>query len=401
MEIYQYKAIDNSGRIHNGKADAVNVADLEMRLHKSGLDLINCRELKSQRQSKSGRGVNRRDLIMFCFHLEQTTRAGVPLLDSLQDLRDSTENPSLRDVISAMSESIEGGKTLSQAMAEFPGVFSNVFANLVRAGEQTGEINKVFAKLTESLKWEDEQASQTKKLIMYPAFVGSVVGGVVVFLMTYLVPELLSFVKTMGQELPAHTKVLIVVSNVFVNYWYIILLSPIVFFLSIIIGVNTSPKFAFKVDELKLKMPIVGPILNKLILARMAGFFAMMYASGITIIDCIRTAEEIAGNKAVARAMRDVGQKVTDGTSLSQSFESTGLFPPLVLRMIKVGETTGALEESLENVSYFYTRDVKESIDKLQTMIEPTMTVVLGAVIAWVMFSVLGPIYDLISTIKI
>jgi len=362
---------------------------------------IKGKEFKSKRQSQSGRFVSRRDLIMFCFHLEQTTRAGVPLLDSLQDLRDSSENPSLRDVISAMSESIEGGKTLSQAMAEFPGVFSNVFANLVRAGEQTGEINKVFAKLTESLKWEDEQASQTKKLIMYPAFVGSVVGGVVVFLMTYLVPELLSFVKTMGQELPAHTKVLIVVSNVFVNYWYIILLSPIVFFLSIIIGVNTSPKFAFKVDEIKLKIPIIGPILNKLILARMAGFFAMMYASGITIIDCIRTAEEIAGNKAVARAMRDVGQKVTDGTSLSQSFESTGLFPPLVLRMIKVGETTGALEESLENVSYFYTRDVKESIDKLQTMIEPTMTIVLGGIIGWVMFSVLGPIYDLISNIKI
>ena len=127
----------------------------------------------------------------------------------------------------------------------------------------------------------------------------------------------------------------------------------------------------------------------------------MMYASGITIIDCIRTAEDIADNKAVEKAMHDVGQQLAAGTSLSKSFTATGLFPPLVLRMIAVGENTGSLEESLENVAYFYTRDVRESIEKLQTLIEPVMTVALGAVIGWVMFSVLGPIYDLISNIKI
>jgi len=399
MEFFKYKAIDENGRIHNGQADAVNTADLEMRLHKLGLDLINSREIKSSRQSTSGRGVSRRDLIMFCFHLEQTTRAGVPILDGLQDLRDSTDNPRLRDVISAMSESIEGGKTLSEAMREFPGVFSNVFSNLIRAGEQTGEINVVFAKLIESLKWEDEQASQTKKLVMYPVFVGSVVLGVIIFLMTYLVPELLKFVMTMGQELPAHTKVLIAVSDVFVNYWYIVLTVPIAIVVAVIVGARVNPAIRLTLDRLTLKLPVIGPIQQKIILSRIAGFFAMMYASGITIIDCIRTAEDIAENKAIERAMHEVGQQVTDGTSLSNSFASTDLFPPLVLRMIVVGENTGALEEALENISYFYTRDVKESLERLQAMIGPAMTVGLGAIIAWVMFSVLGPIYDLITNI--
>ena len=227
MDFYQYKAIDNSGRVHNGQADAINIADLEMRLRKMGLDLVNYKEVKSPSQNVSGRGVERRDLLLFCFHLEQTSRAGVPILDSLQDLRDSTDNPRLREVISAMSESIEGGKTLSEAMQDFPNVFTNVFANLIRAGEQTGEITMVFTKLGENLKWQDEMASQTKKLITYPAFVGSVVLGVVFFLMTYLVPELLSFIKTMGQELPIHTKVLIHVSNFFVNYWYVVVSVPV------------------------------------------------------------------------------------------------------------------------------------------------------------------------------
>ena len=401
MELYQYKAVDNIGRIQIGKADAANTSDLEMRLKKMGLDLVNCKEITSKGQAASGRGVKRRDLILFCFHLEQTTRAGVPMLESLEDLRDSTDNPGLKEVISAMSESIGGGKTLSQAMADFPGVFSNVFASLVKAGEQSGEINEVFKRLGESLKWEDELASQTKKLIMYPAFVGSVVILVLFFLMTYLVPELLSFIKTMGSEIPPHTRALIATSDFFVNYWYVLILTPILLFISISIGTKVSPDIKLKVDSFKLKVPVIGPIFEKLILARLAGFFAMMYSSGITIIECIRTGEEISGNRAIELAMRNVGQQIADGHNLSDSFEATGLFPPLVLRMIRVGESTGALEESLANVGYFYTRDVRESIERLQSMIEPAMTVILGIIVGWVMFSILGPIYDLITQIEI
>jgi type IV pilus assembly protein PilC len=401
MEAYQYKAIDEGGRVHIGQVDAANIADLEMRLNKLSLDLINYKEVKSSTKSISASGIKRRDLITFCFHFEQTSRAGVPVLESLQDLRDSSDNPRMAEVTNAMIESIEGGKTLAEAMAEFDNVFGKIFTNLVRAGEQSGEISKVFEELGKSLKFQDEQAALTKKLLTYPAFVGTVVMGVVIFLMTYLVPELLRFVKTMGQELPVHTKALIVVSNIFVNYWYLLLLLPIVIALTIFIGIKTSPSFHLKYDELKLRIPIVGPIMKKIILTRLCNFFAIMYSSGITIIECIRTGEEIAGNKSVERAMQQVGQQIADGTTLSDSFESAGLFPPLVLRMIRVGESTGALEYSLTNISYFYSRDVKESIERLQSMIEPAMTIILGAIIAWVMFSVLGPIYDLITKVKI
>jgi len=401
MEVYQYKAIDESGRIQVGKVDAVNIADLEMRLDKMDLDLINYKELGSSSSNITGAGVKRRDLITFCFHLEQTSLAGVPILESLEDLRDSTENPRLKEVIAAMIESIEGGKTLSQAMQDYPAVFSNVFCALIRAGEQSGEIAEVFFQLSENLKWQDEIASQTKKVLMYPLFVGSVVIAVVFFLMTYLVPELLKFIKTMGHELPLHTKVLIVVSNTFVEYWYIILLTPIVLVIMLVIGVKVSPSIHYKVDNLKLKIPIIGPILKKIILTRLANFFAIMYSSGITIIDCIRTGEDIAGNKVIEEAMSNVGQQIADGATLSDSFKSTGLFPPLVLRMIRVGENTGALENALKNIGYFYGRDVRESIEKLQSLIEPGMTIILGGIIAWVMFSVLGPIYDLITKVKI
>ena len=205
----------------------------------------------------------------------------------------------------------------------------------------------------------------------------------------------------MGQEIPIHTKILIFVSNAFINYWYLMIVIPTVAGIALFIGVKTNPEIHYKVDELKLKIPIVGPILRKIILARLAGFFAIMYSSGITIVECIKIGEKIVGNKAMEEAIHHVGVQITDGVTLSNSFESAKLFPPLVLRMIRVGESTGALEVALQNINYFYTRDVKESIDRLQTMIEPAMTVILGAIIAWVMFSILGPIYDLITNIKI
>ena len=401
MNVFQYKAVDSKGRMNAGRMDATNVADLEMRLQKMDLDLVNFKELGTTGPKASASGVKRRDLITFCFHLEQTSKAGVPVLESLEDLRDSSDNPRLREVISAMYEAIEGGQTLSQSMRTYPLVFSEVFTSLVEAGEESGEISSVFYELGESLKWQDEQIAMTKKLLMYPLFVGSVVIGVIFFLMIYLVPELLSFIRNMGQEIPVHTKVLIYVSNAFVNYWYLIIGVPVIFIVALSIGVKISPKIHYQVDASKLKIPLVGPILRKIILARLAGFFAIMYASGITIVDCIKTGEKIAGNKAMEAAVHQVGVQIADGVTLSNSFESAKLFPPLVLRMIRVGESTGALEVALQNINYFYTRDVKESIERLQTMIEPGMTVILGSIIAWVMFSVLGPIYDLITKIKI
>ena len=401
MNTFRYKGIDSKGRINAGRMDAVNVADLEMRLQKMDLDLVNCKDLGVTGLKASAGGVKRRDLITLCFHLEQTAKAGVPILESLADLRDSSDNPRLREVLSAMYEAIEGGQTLSQAMSTYPSVFSEVFTALVEAGEESGEIGTVFFELGENLKWQDEQAAMTKKLLMYPLFVGTVVTGVIFFLMIYLVPELLSFIRNMGQEVPVHTKVLIYVSNTFVHYWYLIIGIPTIFVVALSIGIKVSPRIHYQVDAFKLKIPLVGPILRKIMLARLAGFFAIMYASGITIVDCIKTGEKIVGNKAMEAAVHHVGVQIADGVTLSNSFESAKLFPPLVLRMIRVGESTGALEVALQNINYFYTRDVKESIERLQTMIEPGMTVILGSIIAWVMFSVLGPIYDLITKIKI
>ncbi len=400
MPLYTYKAIDLRGKRVFGRVDAANLFDLEQRLAKSGLDLVTGAPSRHTSRFIGASGVSRQDLINFCFHMEQLTAAGVPVVEGLCDLRDSAENARFREVASGLIESIEGGKNVSQALEEYPEVFSKVFVSLVRSGESTGRLAEVLKSLTESLKWEDELAAQTKKLMMYPAFVGSIVLLVTFFLMIYLVPQMTGFIRNMGQDVPLQTRILIEVSGIFVNYWWAILAAPVVAWYGIKYAMKFNPDVAYAIDRYKISMPLVGPILRKIILSRFASSFAMMYSSGITVIDAIRSCEEIVGNRPLEGALRAVGQQIAEGKTLTAAFQDAGLFPPLVIRMLRIGENTGALDTALLNVSYFYNREVREGIGKIQAMIEPALTLVLGAILGWVMLSVLGPVYDTISKTK-
>lgn len=400
MAMYSYQSMDQNGKTVRGVMDAANMPDLEMRLKRMELDLIDCKPAEQRTFTLGRRKITRKDLINFCFHMEQLTGAGVPILEGLADLRDSLEQPRFREVVADMIENIEGGSQLSEAMQRHPLVFDKTMSSLIMAGEQTGRISEVFKNLSESLKWQDELASQTKKIVMYPAFVGTIVLGVTFFLMIFLVPQLTGFIKNMGQELPFHTKALIFVSNIFVHYWYVVLSLPIVIFVVLKVTLKSSERARYMADEYKLRLWMIGPVLHKIILARFVTFFALMYASGITILDCIRLSEEIVNNRMIARGLQQAGQLIAEGQGVTAAFQMTGMFPPLIIRMLKVGEATGSLDTALRNVGYFYNRDVKEMIERVQALIEPIMTVLLGALLGWVMLSVLGPIYDTISKIK-
>jgi len=286
-------------------------------------------------------------------------------------------------------------------MAQHPDAFDKIYVSLTRAGEASGRLQEVFEHITESIKWQDEMASNTKTILMYPAFVGTAVVAITFFLMIYLVPQLVSFIVGMGQQIPLQTRILIATSKFFVNYWYVLIALPIVLVIGGKLLVTASPEMRLRFDRLKLKMWVIGPILHKIILARFANTFAMMYGSGISILDCIASSRDVVNNQAVAKSLDDVMQEIESGKNLTQSFQNTGMFPPLVVRMLKVGEATGSLDKALLNVSYFYDRDVKSSIKKVQVLIEPAMTIVLGALLGWVMLSVLSPIYDLIGKMKI
>jgi type IV pilus assembly protein PilC len=400
MAMYSYSSIDATGKKARGSMDAANVPELELRLKRMDLDLIDCKLAGGKSFSFGSRKVTRKDLINFCFHMEQLTTAGVPVLDGLADLRDSTNQPQFKEVVADLIENIEGGSQLSAALARHPKIFGQTFTSLIMAGEQSGKLGVVFKNLSDSLKWEDELSAQTKKIVMYPAFVGTVVLGVTFFLMIYLVPQLTGFIGNMGGVLPVHTRALIAVSAFIINYWYMLIAVPVLFVVGLVTWIKTSPKGRYLADVYKLRIPLIGPVMHKIILARFATFFGLMYASGITILDCMRLSEGIVNNKVIAEGLQRAGTFIAEGQSVTAAFQNTGIFPPLVIRMLKIGESTGSLDTALNNVGYFYDREVSEMIEKVQTLIEPVMTVILGLLLGWIMLSVLGPIYDTISKIK-
>jgi type IV pilus assembly protein PilC len=398
---FQYKAIGREGQPARGSLDAVNEIDLELRLRRMGLDLVTARQVEpGTRIARTGK-ITRRDLIGFCFDMEMMARSGISLMDGLRDLRDSIDNPRFKEVLASVIEDMEGGKVLSQAMESHPDTFASVFVSLVRAGEQAGKVPEVFQNLGANLKWQDELASQTKQLLIYPAMVLVVVALVFSFLLIYLVPKVTLLLTTMGVALPFQTRMLIFVSNFVIAWWPVIFGLPTLIAVVLIVAINRNQRAHYLWDYAKLRIPVIGPILQKIILSRFANFFALMYQSGITILDALKTSEDIVGNRVISDGIMRAREQINAGEGMTETFQNLGLFPPLVIRMLRVGESTGALDTALMNVTYFYNRDVKESVDKGMALIGPVLTVVLGSALALVIWAVMGPIYDIFGKLKL
>ena len=402
MPDYKFRTIDATGKIRSDSMVASNPMELEKRLSSMGFDLLSYKEQnKAAKSAFHSKKISRRELINFTFHIEQLIKSGVPLIDSLKDIRDSIEYSHFTDVLQTIIDDIEGGKTLSLALAGHPGIFDKVYVTLVRIGEETGQLAEVLKDLAETIRWQDELISQTKKIMIYPAIVSVIVLLVISFLMMYLMPQLLPFIKNIGSEIPVHTQILINISNAFVNYWYLIFSLPVVLIAGVKIASQKNSEVRYFIDKAKLRMWLFGPLLTKIKLARFANYFAMMYSSGITVLDALKISEDMVDNLALEESINEARVRISDGVIISKSFEAVGVFPSMIVRMLKVGEDTGAMGEALMNVSYFYNREVKESIEKIEPTILPVLTVVLGGVMMWIMMAVLGPVYDAVSGVKL
>jgi type IV pilus assembly protein PilC len=399
MALFAYRAVDADGRVSSGNLDAANAIDLELRLKRLGLDLVTFEGVKRSTAART-RNVTRTELITFCFHLSQLLKAGVNIIEALTDLRDTVDNPGFRQVIASLLEDIGGGLKLSEAMANHAYCFDGVFVALVRAGEQSGQLTEVLDELTENLKWQDEIAAQAKKAMIYPMIVLVVIVGVVFVLMTVLVPQLAATFKTLVPKLPRETEIMIMISDVFVRWWYLLLGIPTILGIVLWSFAKTNERIQRSIDELTLKLPVMGALRQKIILARFSTVFAMLYKAGISVLDCIHICEKIVGNRIMEEGLQRVGRSISEGQGISQAFTATKLFPPLVLRMLRVGESTGGLDVALLNVSYFYNREVRDGISKMQTLLGPATTVVLGVLIVAILYSIFLPIYDVIAKIK-
>jgi type IV pilus assembly protein PilC len=399
MPLYQYKAVDAAGKFISGSLDAGNVNDLELRLEKMEMDLVTFKQ-KDHGADFFGRNkVGRRDLINFSFYLEQLTRAGVPLLEGLSDLRDGEENPTFRDIVTGIIEAIEGGNSFSQALNLYPKIFDDVFVSLIRVGERSGRMSEVLVDITETLKWQDELLAKAKKIMMYPAVIGSLVFSVIMFMMIFIVPDIMDAIASLGGKIPLETRLLIGVSNFLVNYWYVVIAAPIALYFTLSYFYRTSSKARFRMDGMMLKIWVIGPVNEKIKISRFTRYFALMFASGITVLDAINLSKAVVSNTVLEDGIDRAWQQISEGSSISEAFKNIGIFPPLVVRMLRVGEASGQMDKSLNNVSYFFDRDINDSIENMEPVLQTGLMASIGLIVMWLALAVLGPIYDTISTI--
>ena len=399
MPLFQYKAIDATGKFINGSLDAGNIADLELRLEKMDMDLVTFKQKELGADLFGRNKIGRRDLINFSFYLEQLTRAGVPILEGLSDLRDGEENPTFRDIISGVIEAIEGGNTFSQALGLYPKIFDDVFVSLIKVGEKSGKMSEVLVDITETLKWQDELLSKARKIMTYPAVMGVLVMSAVMFLMIFVVPDIMQAIVGLGGEIPLETRALMATSNFLVDFWYLVIATPFCVYFVLRYFYKHSSKARFKMDGFLLTMWLLGPVNEKIKISRFTRYFSLMFASGITVLDAISLSKSVVSNAVLEDGIDRAWQQISEGNSISDSFKNIGIFPPLVVRMLRVGESSGQMDKSLNNVSYFFDRDINDSIEKMEPVIQTSMMAAIGIVVLWLALSVLGPIYDTIGNI--
>jgi type IV pilus assembly protein PilC len=281
----------------------------------------------------------------------------------------------------------------------YPKIFDDVFISLIRVGERSGKMSHVLVDITETLKWQDELLAKARKIMTYPAVIGTLVLSVVMFMMIFVVPDIMGAIVGLGGEIPIETRALMATSNFLVNYWYVVISAPFVIFFTLRYFYKTSSKARFKLDGLMLKLPIVGPVNEKIKISRFTRYFSLMFASGITVLDAINLSKGVLSNTVLEDGIERAWQQISEGSSISEAFKNIGIFPPLVVRMLRVGESSGQMDKSLDNVSYFFDRDINDSIEKLEPVLQTMMMATIGIIVMWLALSVLGPIYDTISTI--
>ncbi len=398
MALYLYSSINERGRTIRGNMVAENEIDLETRLKEVGLDLVNYREAKRKTGGKSK--IKLKDMIILCLHLEQLCRAGVPIHEALADVRDSTESRKLRDIMTDVLEKVKGGNTLSEALHGYPRVFNEVFVGLIAAGEKNGKLTESFVHMSDHLKWTNDLRRKVKKAVTYPIVLLVVLSAVIAILMVFVVPKLIKFIIDQGFEIPFHTRTLIWTSHAFQEDWYLIFGIPTGITMVLMSLYRASENFAYKVDGLMLRAPIIGGTIRKINLARFTHFFSVMFKSGIDIPDALMSSRRVVGNRVIKESVEVVHRAIIEGNNLTASLRMSNQFPTLVIRMFKVGEDSGNMNDALTNIKFFYDREVADAVDGMVGLIQPTLTVVMGSIIFWVIAAVFGPLYQSFQNMK-
>lgn len=403
MPKYAYKARNQSGKLIEGiiesestKAVAKSLAERELmptsiKLHIEKVDLM---DQFNQWQALSS--INIDDIMLFSRQMYSLSKAGVPIIRAINSLTESTRNSALASALSNIASSLEGGLTLSQAMGQHPKIFSHLFISIVNVGEETGGLDQAFLQISQYMEREKETQSRIKSALRYPTMVIIAISVAMAIVNIYVIPAFKGVFDKMGAELPWQTKMLMSVSNFSVAYWPHILGGLVLTAIMLIKYIET-PEGHLKKDQLMLKIPAVGSIIHRATMERFSRSFAMILSSGVPLIQGISIVSNAIGNVYIGSKLDTMRIGIEKGDSISRMAMSIGLFPPLVVQMIMVGEETGNISEMLLEVADFYETEIDAELKNLASVIEPFLLLIIGSMVLVLALGIFLPMWNLSS----
>lgn len=401
MKTYRYFARDQDSNPRRGEIESPDERGAVLTLRSNGLFPITITE-KAQRPAwfQKLRGLHffgGSEIVIFTRQLSTMVAAGLPLTDGLDILRNQTTNPELKAALASIVRDIEGGVSFANALGRHSSLFSQVYVSLIRAGEAAGVLDNILIRLAENLEKDREFKSKTKGALIYPTIVIIAMIIVTTIMMVFVVPKLTGLYQELGTDLPLPTKIMMGISHFMVSFWYIIIVSFIALSIFLRKWAHTTTG-RLVLDRLVLRIPVWGSIQHKVILSEITRTLSLLIGAGIPIIEALQIVAKASGNTLFSDAVLAAARQVERGYSLSQPLSGNPIFPPIVFQMVKTGESTGKLDEILLKLSLYFEGEAEHEIKGLTVAIEPIIMIILGIGVAFLVMSIILPIYKLTSS---
>ncbi len=399
MRSWTYKAITPQGKEVDGKLEAPNQAAAEEMLNNRRMRIVSLKKNPVEISIKLGSGINAKDISRFTRQFSSMCSAGLPILQCIDILADQSENLNLREVLKKVSTKIQGGSSLSEAMKEHPKVFSALYVHMVAAGEAGGILDEVLRRQADYQESSNRLKAKIKKAMTYPILLSVVCVGAMAIMLTFVVPIFADMFTASGNALPAPTQLVVNLSNFLKGYIAYVAVAIVAAVIAIK-QYKKTPSGAKVIDGVKMKMPGLGPVELKGSVARFTRTLGTLLNAGVGIIDALKVTANTAGNAVIEDAIMKVVQSISGGQNIAEPLKETGVFPPMVISMIAVGEKTGGLSDMLGKIADFYDEEVNDAVDAMTAMMEPAILVVMGGGIGGIMIAMYMPMFSMADTVS-
>lgn len=404
MPIFEYRGLNNSGKNIRGTLDSENLRTARTKLKKDGVYVIELkdkgRSKKIQKGKKSGhqRTVNINDLSIMTRQLATLIKANIPLVDSLAAVADQVENPILKEAVSDVKNNVNEGGALNKALAKYPKLFDTIYISMCEAGEMSGTLDVILLRLAEFKEAQAELKAKVSSALLYPTLMFLFTLLMLAFLFVFVVPKIITIFEGVGTALPWYTQTVISISGMLVNYWHVIIIGIFLNVMTFKHWKNT-PKGREQWDRITLKLPLVGPLVRMIAVSRFTRTLGTLLTGGVPMLNSMDIVRNVVNNAILAKAISEARDNISEGESIAKPLKKSEQFPPVVIHMISIGEKTGELENMLTQISDAYDFQVKNKIDAFTGILGPVMIIIMGCIIAAVVFSIMIPMFNMTNLV--